>query len=80
MMLHRQNNEDLYIFVVDTDIYAGNFERQMTAYVTGCVGDCGVGEKEAKMFKAVVPEDIAERIEDNIYSVADEHGCHSWDV
>lgn len=30
-------------FVVDTDKYAGNFEREMTAHITGLLGDCGVG-------------------------------------
>ena len=31
------------IFVIDTDQYAGNFEREMCAYITGHTGDCGVG-------------------------------------
>lgn len=33
-----------YIFAIDTNEYAGNFEREMTAYITGQVGECGVGQ------------------------------------
>lgn len=41
-----------YILCLDTDSYAGNFERQVTAYATGVVGECGVGDEEAKEFFA----------------------------
>lgn len=34
-----------FVFIIDTDTYAGNFERQLCAYVTGHVGDCGVGRE-----------------------------------
>ncbi len=40
-------------FVVATDSYAGNFERQLCAYITGIVGDCGVGEHEADTYPMV---------------------------
>jgi len=33
--------------IIDTENYAGNFEREMCAYITGQVGDCGVGEELA---------------------------------
>ena len=33
-------------FVVDTDTYAGNFEREMCAFMTGITGACGVGKEE----------------------------------
>ena len=71
----RQTNFNGYIFVVDTDHYAGNFERPMTAYVTGCVGECGVGQKEAEMFMDAVPSSLGKRIDDIIESVPDDHGC-----
>jgi hypothetical protein len=32
-----------YILCLDTDHYAGNFERETTAFATGQVGDCNVG-------------------------------------
>jgi hypothetical protein len=40
----------LFRLVVDTDSYAGNFERELCAYVTGQIGECGVGEDVAKCF------------------------------
>lgn len=36
--------------VVDTDSYAGNFERELCAYVTGQFGECSVGEDAVKLF------------------------------
>ena len=47
-----------YILVIDTDSYAGNFERQITAYCTGVVGDCGKGEEERKIFLAESEEEF----------------------
>jgi hypothetical protein len=41
-----------YIFIVDTDQYSGNFEREMCAFMTGAVGQCGVGEDEVEMYEA----------------------------
>lgn len=38
----------MYIFCVDTEQYAGNFERKLCAYMTGAVADCGVGFPEAR--------------------------------
>ena len=45
-----ENPNAPFMFVVDTDQYAGNFERPMTAYMTGRYGECGVGAPEAKLF------------------------------
>ena len=33
------------MFIIDTDHYSGNFEREMCAWTTGHIGDCGVGDK-----------------------------------
>ena len=38
-------SETLYTFIIDTEQYSGNFERQMTAYMTAQIGDCEVGEE-----------------------------------
>lgn len=62
--------ESCWVFVVDTDTYAGNFARPMVAYMTGAVGECGVGEDEA----ALVPLDIAARFEERMLGARDEHG------
>ena len=62
-------------FVVDTDTYAGNFERELCAYMTGQVGECGVGDKNAKRFEKEVSEAVAERMEDLVGGELDDHGC-----
>jgi hypothetical protein len=38
------------VLVVETNAYAGNFERELTAWATGVVGECGVGDAEAVEF------------------------------
>ena len=67
-----------FIFVIDTESYAGNFERPMCAYCTGEIGECGVGEEEAALFRQEMG--IAEGEDgpfcDKIMPRADEHGCH----
>jgi hypothetical protein len=37
------DNPESKIVVIDTDSYAGNFEREMCAFITGQVGECHVG-------------------------------------
>lgn len=65
-----------YLFVIDTERYAGNFEREMTAYCTGQVGECGVGEAEAKKFaKGCKNTTLAKLFSDLILHVPDDHGC-----
>ena len=57
-----------FAFVIDTDSYAGNFEREMCAYLTGHVGECEVGEE-------YVDEDLPMNF-DNVLDVGDDHGCY----
>jgi len=64
-----------YLFVVDTDAYAGNFEREMCAYMTGQIGECGVGGVLAALARVEIPNVVAQ-LEDLIEQVPDEHGCH----
>ena len=59
-----------WLFVIDTEEYAGNFERELCAYITGKVGDCDVGEEEAVIFGNEVGEAL-----DNIENETDEYGC-----
>lgn len=40
------------IFIVDTGSYSGNFEREMVAYMTGCTGECEVGDDLAELANA----------------------------
>ena len=65
-----------YVFVIDTTSYAGNFERDMCAYVTGVVGGCGVGEEYAALYEKEMQQEesifmdlLEQRCED------DDHGC-----
>ena len=62
----------MYIFVIDTEQYAGNFERDMCGFITGQIGECGVGDDFADM----VPKDIARKFRDIVAQTPDEHGCH----
>lgn len=63
-------------FVIDTDTYAGNFERHLVAYMTGCVGECGVGQECAEQYHREVADVQAGVDEDLVMHVADENGCH----
>lgn len=64
-----------FVFVVDTTDYSGNFERPLTAWCTGQLGECGVGKEEAEAFLLGVPDDIQEYMEKQIVSWPDDHGC-----
>jgi hypothetical protein len=39
-----------YLLIVDTNLYAGNFEREMTAFATGVLGECQVGDEMLEDF------------------------------
>jgi hypothetical protein len=69
--MSRTTTEQL-IFVVHTDSYSGNFEREMTAFITGQIGDCGVGDNEADMFLEDLGEDMKEAFAAIIDQVPDE--------
>jgi hypothetical protein len=52
--------ETKYRLVVDTNQYAGNFERESIAFATGQVGECGVGMGEAdEAHDALTDEQLA---------------------
>lgn len=63
-----------FVFVIDTDTYAGNFERELTAHCTGCFGDCGVGANKAQLLLEQHPE-MGERFYGIVRQVADEFNC-----
>lgn len=72
---------DCFLFVIRTDSYAGNFEREMCGYITGQYGDCeectitkSVGEREAELFEKECPDNYDE-FEDLVISFPGEHGC-----
>jgi hypothetical protein len=39
-----------FIVIVETNQYAGKFERELTAYCTGIVGECEVGRDMSNLF------------------------------
>lgn len=61
--------------IIDTEMYAGNFEREMVAYVTGEVGECGVGTDAAEVAQEELPAEARAWFEMNIVQTSDEHGC-----
>jgi len=40
--------------VIDTDSYAGNFERELCGYVTGQYGECEVGKDYSELFSSQI--------------------------
>ncbi len=71
----KSGQPDHYLFVVDTNAYAGSFEREMCAYITGQTGECGVGQEQAELAKQEIP-DVVAQLEKLIESIPDEHGCY----
>ena len=47
-----------YVFVVDTNKYSGNFEREMCAFMTGNVGECGRGSETVEEYRKEVGEPL----------------------
>ena len=57
-----------YELLIKTNSYAGNFEREMCAFLVGSIGDCEVGAE-------LVENEIANRFADLTISKPDDHGC-----
>jgi len=69
-----------YVLCIDTDAYAGNFERPMTAFITGVIGECGVGLEAMHYFFERVEEDGYEEearwFDEFVTQESDNHGTH----
>lgn len=63
-----------YLFVIDTNQYAGNFEREMCAFLTGCVGECEVGDEMAERYRKDMGK-AGHYLFSNVASVPDDRGC-----
>lgn len=62
-----------YLVIVDTDSYAGMFERQLCAYMTGQTGECGRGENTAEIAKKELGK-WNEWFDMNTCQLPDDHG------
>lgn len=55
------------LIVIHTNLYAGNFERNMAAFITGKTGDCGVG------VSSIQPDFDYSLFENSVIKIPDEH-------
>lgn len=64
------------LFIIDTNEFAGNFERELVGYITGHVGECGVGDEYAGMFQEDV-DPVMQTAISNIVAQVDfeDDGC-----
>lgn len=69
---------EYYLFVVDTNKYAGNFERELCAYVTGQVGESERGRNLAMLAREEIPAHMLERVEDNIALRQTDNNAHEY--
>lgn len=69
-----------YLLVITTNQYAGNFERELTAYLTGCIGECEVGHQAAEDYNA--QGDVTDGLFCELAYCHDDHGvsrpCTIW--
>lgn len=72
-----QPRDNTIVFVIDTEQYSGNFERQMCAFFTGVTGDCGVGLEYARVFKIDHKQTpIIDAFANMVKQVPDDHECY----
>ena len=64
-----------YHFIVDTEQYAGNWERELCAYITGLLGDCGVGSDMSVLAMQEIDAETALWFEGHVEQDSDDHGC-----
>jgi hypothetical protein len=57
-----------YAVIVRTDSYAGNFERELCAHLTGQIGECEVG-------KSYVDPEISDVFDSMVTRKSDDNGC-----
>jgi hypothetical protein len=77
--------DEMWIFVVDTKEYAGNFGSEMCAYMTGCFDECGTGEEEAAAYRQDVGIDEDDNeLHEHLIRLPDDKGypryANMWDT
>ena len=65
----------MHLFIIDTDTYAGNFWRELCAFVTGQVSECGVGEEAASHTRGEIGNEILAWFSENVVRETDDSGC-----
>ncbi len=79
--MHQSVDPSQWVFVIDTDAYAGSFEREMVAYCTGEIGECEVGKESAELYRDQLGlKEYEGSFADNgndpcVMRRADDHGC-----
>lgn len=79
--MHQSVDTSQWVFVIDTDGHAGSFERELTAYCTGEIGECEVGKEGAAQYREDLGlEEYEGLFADNgdgpcVMTRPDDHGC-----
>lgn len=60
--------------IIDTENYAGSFEREMCAYITGQIGECGVGAGIVDVFSSEIKN--LNWFNQHVVQKPDEYGCY----
>ena len=70
------DNPDGIMVVIETDEYAGSFERELCAFITGRIGECEVGKECADDAKEALNTKVYDWFEMNVGGWCDDHGCY----
>lgn len=65
--------ETKYSLLINTNKYAGNFERELTAFCTGIVGECDVGSEFISLYEKEENYDFMDILE---HIPDEDDGCH----
>lgn len=68
--------DNCFVFIIETDSDAGNFEREICAYITGQLGIGCRGSAEAIKIKTQYPDECSD-LEDLIICFPDEYGAYT---
>lgn len=66
---------DFFVFSIDTTEYAENFDRELTAFCTGQLGDCHVGELQTHSWELDCPKGLQNYFNTTIIRHRDDQGC-----
>lgn len=64
-----------YTLVIDTEQYSGNFEVEMTAWVTGLADSEGRGEAFARKAQKTIPQHVQDWFEEHTRSDGEYNDC-----